>query len=113
MQITLPRGYTQHFGQQTAALLHAEAVPTVRLSGELVRQFAFDTTLPRGTCIVLTLSGDKRVPFVVITNYGSEKLVKYQREVGHIFEIVVEGDSVAEEQRPDVVQETLEGVSNA
>jgi hypothetical protein len=92
--IKFSHAYPKLHGQRTAILVHVEAIQRAKLDSEMVELDTFISEgnyyqLPRGTVIVLTFYGNKRIPFTTILPYGAGKICYYERQVGKTFDIVI------------------------
>lgn len=93
--------YPKLYGQVKAVLLDVVIVPSESLHHEFV---TIDTAytedgqdvqyypLPKGLVVVLTLSGNKRIPFTTVRRGSAKSLKTYQAGIGEWFDLVVESD---------------------
>lgn len=95
LQIEFSHEYPKLYGQQSAKLLAVEMAVVSELDPAFIE---YDTVyrqgehykLPRGTVIVLTFAGDRRIPFTTVRSYGHQKYTWYKSQIGQTFEIAVE-----------------------
>lgn len=110
LEIKFSHLYPKLYGQVNGKLLSVDVLPVKELDPDLVE---YDTIydgdkhyeLPGGMVLILTLQGNKKIPFTTIRRSNANKYLYYKRMIGQVFDILIL-DSPAL-QAPTAVQEAL------
>jgi len=111
LKIKFAEDFPKLWGQKKAKLLAVEMKHGSELPEDLVEYDTIDKNgeyypLPKGLVIVLTFTGDKMIPFPTIRKYVSTKFEMYQRNIGQLFDIVIEAEKP--EDKPNVEQTSID-----
>jgi len=101
-EIKFSHQYSKLHGQVRATLLDVtDAIASDSLHNEFVTidtEYRPDTQsveyypLPKGLVVVLTFSGNKKIPFTTIRRGTAKALTKYQSLIGKEFDLVIEDE---------------------
>lgn len=109
-EIKFSHHYPKIHGQENGKLLYVDLVPSKELDPDLIE---YDTSfgngehyeLPGGMLLILTFSGNKKIPFTTIRRSNESKFMYYKRMIGQVFDVKFVDPK--DDKKPTAVQEAM------